>query len=144
MINEPLSIGQQRFKAGLLKNILFICTENSYRSQMAEAFTKMYGRHIINAFSAGLKPSGKINPKAIEAMDILGYDLMRHKSKSVDDFAEMRLFLPAGRFDYVVIIGNKRDFPSIPARYREEWNIPDPSNLPMKEHIAVRNQMKTK
>lgn len=144
MIQETLSIGQQRARSGHMKNVLFVCSENSYRSQVAEAFTKIHGKHFINAFSAGIKPSGKISPKAAEAMGILGYDLMRHKSKSVNDFAEMRLFLPAGRFDCVVIIGSRRDYPYIPARHIEEWNIPDPQNVPMKEHIVVRNLIESK
>ena len=60
------------------KRILFVCVENSNRSQMAQAFAKMHGKDQIEAFSAGSKPSGRVNPKAIEAMRELGYDLTQH------------------------------------------------------------------
>jgi len=50
------------------KKILFVCIENSNRSQMAQAFAKIHGGDTIEAYSAGSRPSGKINPKAIAAM----------------------------------------------------------------------------
>ena len=58
-----------------MKNILFVCIENSNRSQMAQAFATIYGSEKVKAYSSGSKPSGKINPKAIAAMGELGYDL---------------------------------------------------------------------
>jgi arsenate reductase len=72
-----------------MKKLLFVCIENSNRSQMAEAFAKMHGRDRVEAFSAGSHPSGRINPKAIEAMNEAGYDLTGHSSKSSDDFKEI-------------------------------------------------------
>ena len=63
------------------KNILFVCIENSNRSQMAQAFAIIHGKDAVNAYSAGSAPSGKINPKAIAAMSELGYDLSTHQSK---------------------------------------------------------------
>ena len=56
--------------------VLFVCVENSNRSQMAEAFAHIYGKGDVEAFSAGSKPSRKINPKAIEAMKEKGYELI--------------------------------------------------------------------
>jgi hypothetical protein len=47
------------------KKILFVCVENSNRSQISEAFAKIYGKGTINSYSAGSSPSGKINPQAI-------------------------------------------------------------------------------
>ena len=67
---------------------VFVCVENSNRSQMAEAFARMAG---IEAYSAGSRPSGKVNPKAIEAMKELGYDLTSHHSKSLDDLPDVHL-----------------------------------------------------
>ena len=64
-----------------MKRLLFVCVENSNRSQMAEAFARILGGHSVEAFSAGSLPSGKVNPKAIESMHELGYDLSAHKSK---------------------------------------------------------------
>jgi arsenate reductase len=65
----------------MLKKILFVCVENSNRSQMSEAFARMIGGDKVAAYSAGSKPSGIINPKAIAAMQELGYDLKKHNSK---------------------------------------------------------------
>jgi arsenate reductase len=62
------------------KRIVFVCVENSNRSQMAEAFARMIGGEPIEAYSAGSRPSGKVNLKAIQAMAQLGYDLTEHDS----------------------------------------------------------------
>ena len=60
------------------KKILFVCIENSNRSQMSQAFAKMIGGENVAAYSAGSKPSGVVNPKAIAAMKETGYDLSTH------------------------------------------------------------------
>jgi protein-tyrosine-phosphatase len=136
-------------KASSEKNVLFVCIENSNRSQMAEAFAKMHGRGIVNAYSAGSRPSGKINPRAIEAMKLIGYDLAKHQSKSTDEMTDV-LWLSSGRssdivpFDYVITMGCGDECPFLPAIYREDWDIPDPKNLPMKEFIVIRNLIELK
>jgi len=81
-----------------IKRVLFVCVENANRSQMAEAFARILGGDSIEAYSAGSKPSGKVNPKAIEAMRELGYDLSVHGSKSLDE-------LPDVSFDFVATMG---------------------------------------
>ena len=63
------------------KKLLFVCIENSNRSQMSEAFARMYGGDAVEAYSSGSKPSGVVNPKAVAAMKELGYDLTQHQSK---------------------------------------------------------------
>ena len=60
-----------------MKRVLFVCVENSNRSQMAEAFARMQGAGRVEAASAGSRPSGRVNPKAVEAMKELGYDLTK-------------------------------------------------------------------
>jgi protein-tyrosine-phosphatase len=75
------------------KKLLFVCVENSNRSQISQAFAKMLGDENVEAYSAGSKPSGVVNPKAIAAMKELGYDLNKHESKSlkeVEQFAPFR------------------------------------------------------
>lgn len=79
--------------------LLFVCIENSNRSQMSQAFAKIYGGANVQAYSAGSKPSGMVNPKAIAAMKELGYDLSTHDSKSLD---EVKAFAP---FDAVITMG---------------------------------------
>ena len=68
-----------------MKRVVFVCVENSNRSQMAEAFARMHGAGRVEAFSAGSRPSGRVNPKAVEAMKELGYDLTTHTSKGLDE-----------------------------------------------------------
>ena len=68
-----------------MKRILFVCVENSNRSQMAEAFARMLGGADVQAESAGSRPSGRVNPNAIRFMAELGYDLGTHRSKSLAD-----------------------------------------------------------
>jgi arsenate reductase len=65
--------------------VLFLCTGNSARSQMAEAFLRRYGNEHFEAYSAGLEPKG-INPLTIQVMDEIGYDLSGHTSKGVKEF----------------------------------------------------------
>ena len=131
------------------KNILFVCIENSNRSQMAEAFANIHGQGTVSAYSAGSRPSGKVNTKAIEAMKLIGYDLSKHQSKSTDEMTDI-LWLESGKnsaqkaFDYVVTMGCGDECPLIPAKHREDWNIPDPKNLPMNEFIVIRNLIELK
>jgi len=58
-----------------MKRLLFVCVENSNRSQMAQAFARLHGGDAVQAESAGSRPSGVVNPRAIEFMAERGYDL---------------------------------------------------------------------
>jgi phosphate transport system protein len=120
-----------------LKNILFVCIENSNRSQMAQAFAKIHGKGRVNAFSAGSKPSGKINPKAVEAMMEKGYDLTTHKSKSLEE-------LPNEKFDFVITMGCGDECPFIPARQHLDWQIHDPDKMDREEFRKVRDLIESK
>ena len=113
-------------------NILFVCIENSNRSQMAQAFANIYGREKVNAYSAGSRPSGKVNPKAIKAMAELGYDLSIHESKSLDD-------LPDVHFDYAITMGCGDACPLVRATHRLDWNIPDPRDMNETDFNKVRD-----
>jgi arsenate reductase len=65
--------------------VLFLCTENSCRSQMAEGLVNYYLDGTVKASSAGVRPN-MVNPRAIKAMGELGIDISSHRSKSVDEF----------------------------------------------------------
>ena len=117
--------------------ILFVCIENSNRSQMAEAFAKMAGVKI-ESYSAGSKPSGKINAKAVAAMNEIGYDLSQHHSKSLE---EVKRFAP---FDAVVTMGCGDACPWMPAKKFINWEIPDPKEMDEKNFREVRDLIKTK
>jgi protein-tyrosine-phosphatase len=114
------------------KRVLFVCVENSNRSQMAQAFARMYGGAAVEAHSAGSRPSGRINPKAVEAMRELGYDLAAHRSKSLDE-------IPAGPYDAAVTMGCGDACPNVAARVREDWQIPDPRDMPPDQFREVRD-----
>ncbi len=118
-----------------MRKVLFVCIENSNRSQMAQAFANIYGHGSVIAFSAGSKPSGKINPKAIAAMKLLGYDLTPHASKSLDD---VKAEAP---FDIVVTMGCGDACPWMPAKRYVDWQIPDPRDMAPEEFNQVRDQI---
>ena len=120
-----------------MKKYLFVCIENSNRSQMAQAFATIYGAGKVKAYSAGSKPSGKINPKAVAAMKELGYDLTTHASKSLKD-------IPEGEFDYVVTMGCGDACPWVPAKHRLDWQIPDPREMNPEQFNKVRDLIASK
>jgi len=115
--------------------VVFICVENSNRSQMAEAFARMVG--TVEAFSAGSHMSGIVNPKAIAAMHELGYDLAEHRPKSIDELADHT-------FDVAVTMGCGDKCPNLRAARRDDWNIPDPKEMPPKEFRRVRDLIREK
>ncbi len=120
-----------------MKRIVFVCVENSNRSQMAQAFAKIYGGDNVEAFSAGSRPSGRINPKAIEAMRELGYDLTTHSSKGLDQFN-------GATVDVAVTMGCGDECPLVLATRREEWQIPDPRDMSPDQFREVRDLIATK
>ena len=113
--------------------LLFVCVENSNRSQMSQAFATIIGGENVVAYSAGSKPSGIVNPKAIAAMKDLGYDLSTHDSKSL---AQVKAYAP---FDAVVTMGCGDACPWMPAKQFIDWQIPDPKHMEPKEFNEVRD-----
>lgn len=120
-----------------MKNILFVCIENSNRSQMAQALAILHGKGKVQAYSAGSRPSGKINPKAIAAMHELGYDLSTHDSKSLEQ-------IPDVPYEYAITMGCGDECPYVKANHREDWAIPDPRNMPEDEFRQVRDLIEEK
>jgi protein-tyrosine-phosphatase len=120
------------------KKILFVCIENSNRSQMSQAFAKILGGESVEAYSAGSKASGKINPKAIAAMKELDYDLSVHHSKSLDEIKEN------APFDAVVTMGCGDACPWMPAKKFVDWDIPDPKNMNENDFRKVRDMIRDK
>ena len=117
--------------------VLFVCVENSCRSQIAEAFAHILGRHAIKAYSAGSRPSGVIHPMAITIMTEVAYDLTRHSSKSLEAFADMS-------FDAVITMGCGDACPHIPAKLRENWEIPDPRDMARDDFRKVRETIRVR
>jgi protein-tyrosine-phosphatase len=115
-----------------MTRLVFLCVENSNRSQMAEAFGRMYAPPGVEVYSAGSAPSGRVNPKAVEAMKELGYDMAAHTSKGLDA-------LPEGAFDVAVTMGCGDNCPNLRAKRRLDWQIPDPKLLSANDYREVRN-----
>jgi arsenate reductase len=114
--------------------VLFVCVENANRSQMAEAFARIHGGDRVEAHSAGSRPSGVINPKAVRFMAELGYDLTRHGSKSLDEIDGID-------FDAVVTMGCGDSCPWVPAKRREDWALPDPKHMDDEAYRGVREDI---
>ena len=119
------------------KKLLFVCVENSCRSQMAEAFARIHGGDAVEAFSAGSRPSGVVNPKAIASMREVGYDLATHVSKSLDD-------VPQLEWDLVATMGCGDECPFVRAKRREDWQIADPKNMDNDDFRKVRDEIEAR
>ena len=103
--------------------VLFLCTGNSCRSQMAEGILHALGDDKFEVASAGAQPAGKVHPLAIDAMHEVGVDISKHESKSLDVFAGQK-------FDYVITVcDNAREAcPHFPGAAQQlHWSFDDPA-----------------
>ena len=121
--------------AGLC-TVLFVCVENSNRSQMAEAFARMHGEGLLLASSAGSRPATRVNPRAVAAMAERGYDMTSHHAQSL-------VVAGPGPWDYVVTMGCGDACPWVPAVERIDWEIPDPAKLSDDEFRGVRDRIES-
>lgn len=119
------------------RRILFVCVENSCRSQIAEAFTRIYGRAKVEVYSAGSQPSGEVNPKAIESMHELGLDLTGYQSKSLGE-------IPKVEYDFVITMGCGEECPLLKSKHQIDWDIPDPKGVSPEEFRTVRDLIQKK
>jgi arsenate reductase (thioredoxin) len=117
-----------------MPRLLFVCVENANRSQMAEGFARFHGGYQVEALSAGSRPLGHINPRAIEAMAELGIDISTQSCRSLDDIT--------GEFDAVVTMGCGDACPWVPARRREDWALRDPAGLSDEAYRAIRDDIR--
>ena len=120
-----------------MKNVLFLCVENSCRSQIAEGFARNFGKGVIAPFSAGSSPSGKVNLNALLTMAEAGLDLSAHFSKGVDQ-------LPDCEWDYVITMGCGDHCPQLSARQREDWAVEDPKHLDPRAFRRVRDAIRNR
>jgi arsenate reductase (thioredoxin) len=115
------------------QKVLFICTHNSARSQMAEALLRTLYGNYYEAFSAGVEPSS-VNPYAVEVMKELGIDLSTHRSKSIEKFQGMI-------FDIVVTVCDnaKEACPFFPGKKVIHKGFDDPATLngPIEDTLDV-------
>jgi arsenate reductase len=124
------------------RRVLFLCTHNSARSQMAEALLNTLGEGRFNAYSAGTRARG-LHPFAIQAMAEIGMDISLQQSKTIDEFVDQP-------FDLVITVCDEAS-EACPyfanARERRHWSFPDPSAVPGDEaryaaFVEVRNAIR--
>ena len=115
--------------------VLFVCVENSCRSQMAEAFARRLADDRFRVYSAGSRPSGEIDPRTIRLMAEKGVDLAGQRSMGLGE-------LPEGvSWSYVVTMGCGDACPHLPATHRLDWNLPDPKPLDDDGFRRVRDEI---
>lgn len=106
------------------KRVLFLCTGNSVRSQMAEGFLRHLAGDKFEVFSAGVKPT-QVNPLAIKVMAEVGIDISQHRSKSVTEFLGQK-------FNYVISVCDaaRQACPVFPGKYKNiHWDLEDPAEV---------------
>ena len=115
--------------------VLFLCTGNSCRSQMAEAWLRHLAGDRFESLSAGTAPVG-INPGAVTAMAELGISLAGHRSKNIDEFA-------ASPPDVVITVCDRarENCPVLPGARMIPWSFDDPAGQPMEEFRRVRDEI---
>ena len=127
------------------QRVLFLCTGNSCRSQMAEGFLGHLAGNQFEIFSAGTHPS-RVNPRAITAMAELGVDISNHKSQSIDEFLDQN-------FDYVITVCDsaRETCPVFPNSNQSlHWSFEDPAEATgteeqvMQVFRKVRGQIREK
>jgi len=117
------------------KKVLFVCTENACRSQMASAFTQYHAGDKIEVESAGSEPAEEINPLMEKAMKEKGIDMAYRKPKSLEEA------VPLGKPDRIVSMGCKDVCPQFPGVPNEEWNVPDPSGKSIEFMHQIRDDI---
>ena len=114
--------------------VLFVCVENSFRSQIAEAYFNRFAPKGWRALSAGLKPAREVHPNAVKLMLEEGIDIRGNKPKLLTkDLQDV---------DVAIIVCSGSTCPLVYAKHVEEWDIPDPAIMPLSDARRVRDEIK--
>ena len=119
-----------------VKTVLFVCVENSCRSQLAEAVSNHLFPDKLQAFSAGSNPAKEVNPKTVRSLKSMGI-IHKGKTKSIGQ-------LKGKKYDYIVGVGCGDACPTIAGAQILEWDIPDPKLFESKKFNKVRDMIKEK
>ena len=140
--NHPTALNDVKERARAMvsklmkrKRILFICTENACRSQMASAFAQHMAGDIIEAESAGSAPAREINPVVMEVMAEKGIDMAYRRPKSMEKAVSH--FRP----DIIVSMGCGDKCPLLPGVLNEEWGMEDPAGKPVEFVRGIRDEI---
>jgi arsenate reductase (thioredoxin) len=116
-----------------MKYVLFVCTQNAGRSQMAQAFFERHAPPDIRAESAGAEPADRVHPEVVEAMNEVGLDLSGRQPKKL--LVEMQLHA-----DWAITLACGAVCPYVPTTV-EDWDIADPAGKPIEEVRVIRDQI---
>ncbi|MCV0412923.1 arsenate reductase ArsC [Nitrosarchaeum sp.] len=121
-----------------MKKILFVCVENAGRSQMAEAFFKKFMPKGFEVISAGTKPSDKVNPIVLQAMNEIGIDMKNQTPKTISQqiISESEKAVNMGCID-------QESCPALFLKDVLDWQIPDPKGKPIEQVREIRDQIRS-
>jgi arsenate reductase len=118
------------------KTVLFVCVENSARSQMAEGFFRKYAPRGYLTISAGTRPAGEINPLTIQVMREVGIDISKQKSKIITEYMIKNSYIRVnmGCMD-------KESCPTLFIHNLLEWRIEDPKDKSLEKVREIRDNI---
>jgi arsenate reductase (thioredoxin) len=116
-----------------MRYVLFVCTHNAGRSQIAQAFFNRHAPDDIRAESAGSRPADAVWPEVVEVMAERGFDLASQRPKKLTP--EMQLHA-----DWAVTLACGESCPYVPATV-EDWDIEDPRNKPIEDVRRIRDEI---
>ena len=119
-----------------MRYVLFVCTHNAGRSQMAQALFERHAPDDIRAESAGQQPADRIWPEVVEVMREVGIDLAEQRPKRLT--VEMQLHA-----DWAITLACGAQCPYVPTTV-EDWDIPDPAGRPIEEVRAIRDAVEVR
>jgi arsenate reductase len=119
-----------------MRKVLFVCIENTCRSQMAEAFFNKYAKNA-KAYSAGSAPAKIVDQRTVEVMKEKGIDLTNKKPTGFDP-------LLCENFDFIITMGCKDACPITPKEKTINWDIEDPKGHPIQKYRDIRDLIETK
>ena len=119
-----------------MKYVLFVCTQNAGRSQMAQALFERHGPEDLRAESAGAEPAGAVHPVVVEAMREIGIDLAGRRPKKLT--LEMQLHA-----DWAITLACGAQCPYVPSVV-EDWDVADPAGQPLDAVRAIRDDVEAR
>jgi multimeric flavodoxin WrbA/protein-tyrosine-phosphatase len=120
------------------KKVIFLCRQNSGRSQMAGAFAQHLAGDKLDVATGGSRPAEKLNPAMVSAMAEKKIDLAFRTPQGIE------AALANGRPDAIVTMGCGEECPVVPGALRQEWDVPDPSGQPIETMHQVRDEIETR
>jgi arsenate reductase (thioredoxin) len=119
-----------------MKYVLFVCTHNAGRSQIAQAFFERHAPSDVRAESAGQEPADRIWPEVVEAMREVGVDIADRRPRKLT--VEMQLHA-----DWAITLACGASCPYVPTTV-EDWDVPDPARKPIEEVRAIRDAVEAR